>query len=107
MWPNATQVPKTLYLALRFTCDVYVPMFNVEYIDSTRTLIAHCYSVSAWYVPPPPRGMDAEAQPMLILVLVGTDAIPPGPLTVVLDDRVEYLLGDDSNQVVLGRVTIS
>jgi hypothetical protein len=107
MWPEATQDPKTLYVALPWTCDVSVSNFNIEYIDSSRTLIAHCYSVSAWYVPPAPRTMGAEAQPVLILVLVGTDAIPSGPLTVVLDDRVEYLLGDDSNQLVLGRVTIS
>ncbi len=107
MWPNATQSPKTLYLALSWACDVYVPMFNVEYIDSSRTLIAHCYSASAWYVPPPPRTMGVEARPILILVLVGTDAISPGPLTVVVDYRVEHLLGDDSNPVVLGTVEIS
>jgi hypothetical protein len=106
MWPEATQDTQTLYVALPSTCGVYVPNFNIEYVDSSRTLIAHCYSVSAWYVPRPPRTMGAEAQPTLILVLVGTGAISPGPVTVVLDDRVEHLLGDDSNQLLLGRVTI-
>ncbi len=41
------------------------------------------------------------------LVLVSTDAIPGGRLTVVQDDRIEHLIGDQTTETALGTVTIS
>ncbi len=108
-WPTVAQSPKTIYVGLPDSCAPFesVSGFNVEYVGSSRLLVFHCFSARAWFVPPPPRTMGVMAQPTIILATVPTDAIPAGSLTVVLDDRVEHLLGDDSNQLVLGRVTIS
>jgi hypothetical protein len=44
---------------------------------------------------------------MTALILVPTDAISPGMLTVIRDDRIEHLVGDQSTEVRLGTLTVS
>jgi hypothetical protein len=107
-WPTVAQSPKTIYVGLPASCLPFgsASGLNVEYVGSSRLLLFHCVSARAWFVPPAPRMMGVMAAPTIILVSVPADAIPAGSLTLVQDDRVEHLLGDDSTQVVLGRVTI-
>jgi hypothetical protein len=78
--------------------------FNVEYIASNRTVIIHCYLARAWLSAPGPRGVYAVAP--LQLLLVPTSGILPGNLSIVEDDRVEHLLGDQSSESPLGRALI-
>ena len=51
--------------------------------------------------------MNNVTPPGLFLFLVSSEAITPGEVTIVRDDRVEHLLGDDSHETQLGTVTIS
>lgn len=103
LWPSLAQNPKTLYVTVPASCGG----FNVEYMASSHTLVVHCYTALGWYVAPDLGPPGVEAAPTLILLLVPTGSIAPGDLTVVRDDRVEHLVGDDSSQVVLGKVAIS
>lgn len=108
-WPEVTQSPKTIYVGLPASCAPFDSSsgLNVEYVGSSRLLVFHCFSARAWFVPPAPRMAGVTAAPTIILATISTAPIPAGSLTVVRDDRVEHLLGDDSTQVVLGRLTIS
>ncbi len=99
-WPQFSQSPKTLYLAWR-RCSV----FNVEYIDVNRTLIIHCYSAGTLI--PPLRLPGVVAQSFLDLMVVPTDALSPGSLGIIEDDRVEHFIGDYSSEVLLATATIS
>jgi hypothetical protein len=100
-WPQFAQSPKTLYMAWR-RCWV----FNVEYIDVNRTLIIHCYTAGTVI---PPRAMlpGVVAMSFLDLLVVPTDAISPGSLGIIEDDRVEHFIGDYSNEFLLATATIS
>jgi hypothetical protein len=113
-WPQLKQSPRTLYVAWP-SCGIYYYLptgvqtvysdLNVEYLGSGKTLIIHCYFARAriWF--PGPPGVSAEA--VTALLVVPTDDIPPGPLTVVVDYRIEHLLGDDSTAYPLGTAAIS
>jgi hypothetical protein len=100
-WPQLSQSPKTLYLAWT-RCSV----FNVEYIAFNRTLVIHCFtagdSVPTFFSPG-----GVVAQRFLDLLLVPTDAMSPGSLSIIEDDRVEHFLGDSSTEVQLATATIS
>ncbi len=100
-WPQFSQRPKTLYLAWT-RCWV----FNVEYIAFNQTLVIHCFtagdSVPTFFSPG-----GVVAQRFLDLLLVPTDAMSPGSLGIIEDDRVEHFLNDSSNEVVLATATIS
>jgi hypothetical protein len=100
-WPQFSQSPKTLYLAWT-RCSV----FNVEYIAFNRTLVIHCFTAGD-SVPPffSPGGVVALR--FLDLLLVPTDAMSPGSLSIIEDDRVEHFLGDSSTEVQLATATIS
>lgn len=107
-WPRLTQTPKTLYVGLPSSCDPYdyVAGFNVEYLRSERTLIFHCHLAAPWIaLPPGARGV--VMLPSTALVLLPTNAISPGMLRVVRDDRIEHLLGDQTTETELGTATIS
>jgi hypothetical protein len=99
-WPQFSQSPKTLYLAWT-RCFV----FNVEYIAFNHTLIIHCYTAGT--VIPPVRLAGVVAQSFLSLLLVPTDAISPGSVSIIEDDRVEHFIGDYSSEVLLATATIS
>ena len=110
--PQLTQSPATLYVGW-LPCGSVSAYgesgvshgFNVEYIAANHTVIIHCYLARAWLSYPGPRGVYAVAP--LQLLLVPTSAILPGNLSIVEDDRVEHLLGDQSSESPLGRALIS
>ena len=99
-WPQLSQSSKTLYLAWT-RCSV----FNVEYIASNRTLVIHCFSAGTLI--PPVSLPGVVAQRFLDLLLVPTEAMSPGSLSIIEDDRVEHFIGDYTNEVVLATATIS
>jgi hypothetical protein len=109
LWPDLKQSPNTLYVGLSPGCVVYDPVYglNVEYLAVSHRLTIHCYSTSAWIAPPVRSCGNCPPGPVTIILLVPTNAIEPGPLTVIRDDRVEHLLGDDSTEVALGTLTVS
>jgi len=100
-WPQLSQSPKTLYLAWT-RCTV----FNVEYFALNRTLVIHCFTAGD-SVPPLFSPGGVVAQRFLDLLLVPTDAMSPGSLGIIEDDRVEHLFSDSSNEVQLATATIS
>ena len=109
LWPELKQSPNTLYVGLSTDCVVYNPVYgvNVEYLAVNRRLTIHCYSTSAWISMPVGSPGIGPSGPWTRLLLVPTNAIEPGPLTVIRDDRIEHLLGDDSTEVALGTLTVS
>jgi hypothetical protein len=100
-WPQFSQSPKTLYLAWT-RCSV----FNVEYLASNRTLVIHCFTAGE-SVPPLLHPGGVVAQRFLDLLLVPTDAMSPGSLGIIEDDRVEHFFSDSSSEVLLATATIS
>jgi hypothetical protein len=105
------QSPATLYVGWG-PCGSVSPFesgvsggFNVEYIAASQTVIIHCYVARAWLSAPGPRGVYTIAP--LQLLLVPTSGILPGILSIVEDDRVEHLIGDQSSESPLGRALIS
>ena len=99
-WPQFSQSPKTLYLAWT-RCWV----FNVEYIASNRTLVIHCFTAGTLI--PAVRLPGVVAQSFLSLLLIPTDAMSPGSVGIIEDDRVEHFIGDYSSEVPLATATIS
>ncbi len=104
IWPQVNQSPLTLYVGVLSTCGY---RFNVEYRAHDRRLLVHCYSAGAWIAFPASCCPGVMASPTLALVLVSTDAIPSGRLTVTRDDRIERWLSDQSAESQLGSVIIS
>jgi hypothetical protein len=100
-FPNLTQNPATLYVP-------WTPCagFNVEFGAPSRTVVIHCYSAAPW-ISTTPRLMGVEAQPRLGLLLIPTQSIPPGNVTVVQDFRVEHFLHDDIYESQLGIASIA
>ena len=111
-WSQLTQSPATLYVGW-LPCGSYSSVgeyggagaFNVEYVGSSRKMIIHCYFARPWVWRPGPPGTYAIAP--LMLLLVPTNAIPPGTLSMVQDDRLEHLFGDQSSESTLSTATIS
>jgi hypothetical protein len=111
-WPQLTPSSKTLYVGW-LPCGSYSKVggqgiangFNVEYLSSNRTMIIHCYFARPWIWQPGPPGTYAIAP--LVLLLVPTNAIPTGTLSIVQDDRLEHLIGDQSAESTLATATIS
>jgi hypothetical protein len=100
-WPQFSQSPKTLYLTW-MRCFI----FNVEYIASNRTLIIHCYTAGT-VIPTSLQHPGAAALATRDLLVVPTDAISRGSLSIIEDDRVERFIGDYSTAVPLATATIS
>ncbi len=110
-WPTLIQSPKTLYLGWA-PCGQYffypVPRFygfNVEYVDSQRAVLIHCYFAAPWVRGHLPEGVGPTGA--LSLLLISTDAIPSGSLTVVQEDRIEHLFGDQVTNFTIATATIS
>jgi hypothetical protein len=81
-------------------------IFNVEYIASNRTLIIHCYTAGT-FIPTSLQHPGAAALATRDLLVVPTDAISRGSLSIIEDDRVERFIGDYSTAVPLATATIS
>jgi hypothetical protein len=94
----------TLYVGVLSTCG---SGFNVEYHGHDRLLVVHCYTAAAWIGFPASCCPGVTAGPTLALVLVPTEAIHSGRLTVVRDDRMERWLSDQSTESQLGTLIIS
>ncbi len=110
-WPKLTQSPKTLYVGWS-PCGEYwndpVPRylgFNVEYVESQRTVLIHCYLATPLIHGPVAPG--ARTTGALALVLVPTDLIHAGNLSIIQEDRVEHLFGDQVTDFTVATATIS
>lgn len=103
MWPRVKQRPKTLYVGLLPSCPGY---FNIEYFARDRRLTIHCHVAWPWIsIPTGAHGVAAIRG--TTLVEAATDAITPGEIRVVQDDRIEHLIGDQTTETELGTVTIT
>jgi len=100
-WPQFSQSPMTLYLTWR-RCFV----FNVEYITSRRALIIHCYTAGT-FIPSAPQHPGTAAESTRDILVAPTDAMSPGSLNIVEDDRVERFIGDYTTERQLATATIS
>jgi len=112
-FPNLKQSPQTLYMVWAGCIDwsgagVIIPWqgYNVEYFPSNRQLVFHCYTAKPW-VYLPDRLMGVAAFPTLALYAVPTAAMGAGSLSIVEDDRLEHLMGDQSTEFQLATATLS
>jgi hypothetical protein len=106
LWPDLTQSPYTLYLGLPGSCSRQNGYgFNVEYVEFSRTMIVHCYYAAPWVTLPNLRG-STQSEPITVLMTMQIEAVSPGILSVVRDDRIERLFEDQSDHLQLGTVTI-
>lgn len=101
------QTPKTLYVPWR-GCMAFGVLtgFNAEYLPGSRTLVLHCYRAEPLLSLPQRVVMGAAPRAPQSLLLVSTDSIPAGNLTIVVDYRVERLKGDESNEFPVAVATI-
>jgi hypothetical protein len=106
-FPQLTQSTKTLYipwLSCRYT-SFGANGFNLEYEPTRRAVVIHCYLATplVWR-----RPLTSFASPQieLSLLLVRTSSLPAGPVTVIEDDRIEHLIGDQSTEHPMGTATI-
>jgi hypothetical protein len=111
MWPSLSQTPKTLYVPMRGggVSSSNPSGSNIEYDPSGRTLMIHNYeSQPLLVIQRADQTPGAALRPTISLLVVATDAMTPGSITVVEDIRIEHVLGDQSTgSYVLGTVTIS
>jgi hypothetical protein len=111
-WPKLAQTSEVLYVWWQACGEYwYAPAhavndgFNVEYLGSNRTLTIHCYFATPWIQTPGPPGVTMTVA--FALLVVPTNAFRPGKLTIVQDDRLEHLAGDQSTQFQVATATIS
>jgi hypothetical protein len=111
LWPGLAQTPMTLYVALAgpSVTSSDPSGFNVEYDRTSRTLFVHRYASQALFVPHlADETPGAGLQPNIELLVVSTSTIPSGTITVVEDDWIERLTGDQSSRRgILGKAAIS
>jgi hypothetical protein len=112
LWPEIQQTSKTLYVGISTDCFQYnfLSDFNVEYQSTNRRLTIHCYRASpwiTWFTPASCRKDCVPGGPLTAIFVVPIDAITPGPLTVIRDDRIEHSLGDQSVEATVGTLTVS
>ncbi len=107
-FPKLTQSPRTLYIPWLWCVFTSLGAngFNVEYQPSRRTLVIHCYLARPWLWRQPLMSF-ANPQPWLSLLLVPTASLPAGPVSVIQDDRIEHLIGDQSTEHQMATATIS
>ena len=106
-FPALTEVPNRLYLPWR-GCTPWSDSqgYNIEYLNTARKLVIHCYAVAPWIaVRQPVTGVFAI--PSVELLVVPTGAFGPGAVQITEDDRIERLVGDLGNEVQLATVAIS
>lgn len=78
---------------------------NVEYLPASRTLAIHCYSAESFISMWRPNLRVAQLPP--ILLLVPTESLSVGNISIVEEDRVEHLWGDHSYMNPIATATIS
>jgi hypothetical protein len=113
LWPGLSQANHTLYVAMwsgLFRLTDSPPSLNVDYQPSSRTVTIH-RSVSlpllVWRSSNDQRDHAALAATLNLLV-VHVGGVPAGVVTVVTDDWVERITGDErGGEATLGTVELS
>jgi hypothetical protein len=108
LWPGLAQTPRTLYVAFS-SGSLGGPVTNVEYEPRSRTLTIHgCAGRPLLVVRFGSPREGTELQASLGLLVVSTDGIPTGKMTVVGDGWIERLTGDEQRgSATLGTVEIA
>lgn len=110
VWPAAAQQPNKLYVGLESggAPSSNPSGWNIEYNPSSRKLTIHNYESRALLVlQRPDETPGAAVQESIDLMVVATDSISQGTITVVIDSRIERLLGDQATGTyLLGTVMI-
>jgi len=112
-FPNLTQTPHTLYLVCPHFTDKtdageITPWggYNFEYVPSTRELVIHCYRAKAWlYAHQYLYGVAGTGR--WALVAVSTTRMGSGTITILEEDHLEHLVGDQTDEYQLATATIS
>ncbi len=96
------------------TCDASVGAgeitpwggYNFEYVPSTRELVIHCYRAKAWlYAHQYLYGVAGTGR--WALVAVSTTRMGSGTITILEEDHLEHLVGDQTDEYQLATATIS
>ena len=112
LWPNLDQTPNTLYVP-SLSDNAWPPGdgpsgFNVEYQPSIRKLTIHQYVTEPLIVWRHPESTGAGLAPGLDLLVVSTNGISSGVVTVEVDSWIERLTGDEpSGNGTLGTAEVS
>jgi hypothetical protein len=112
-FPSLTQSAQTLYLNWSNCTDWYGAGeitrwegYNVEYIASIKELVIHCYRAKPWlYAHDYLYGVAAV--PQYALATMSTVGMGSGTITIMEDDHLEHLVGDQSDGFQLATATIS
>ncbi len=111
-FPNLVQTPQTLYLTWPHCVGgwgggevITWQGYSIDYVPSTRRLVIHCYFAAPWVRGHLPEGVRTTGA--LSLLLIPTDAIPSGILSIVQEDRIEHLFGDQVTDFTIATATIS
>jgi hypothetical protein len=111
-FPKLTQDLQVLYVVWRHCAwsengnHVTSQGFNLDFLPATRTLVIHCYAATPWLLLPPKAHGIAPSPPVTLLV-VNTASIGAGSINVREEDRLEYLLGDQSTEFQVATAMIS
>jgi len=112
-FPTLTQSTQTLYVTWS-RCTSWsgfgevIPWegYNVEYIASTRKLVIHCYRSKPWlYAHEYLYGVAGV--PQYALAAMSTAGISSGTISIVEDDHLEHLVGDQSDEFQVATANIS
>jgi len=112
-YPNLTQSAQTLYLIWPHCVSwsgggEVTPWdgYNFEYVPSTRELVIHCYRAKPWlYAHQYLFGVAGTGR--WALVAVSTVGMGSGAITIIEDDHLEHLVGDQTDDYQLATATIS
>jgi hypothetical protein len=112
-FPNLVQTPQTLYLTWPHCVGgwgggevITWQGYSIDYVPSTRRLVIHCYRAKPWlYTPEYVYGL--VALPRYLLASVSTTGMTAGTITIVEDDHLEHLVGDQTDEYQLATATIS
>jgi hypothetical protein len=106
-FPALTETPNVLYLPWR-GCSNWGDSqgYNVEYLTTARKLIIHCYASEPWIVVSHPAN-GVFAIPTVNLLVVPSGSMGPGVVQIDEDDRIERLVGDLSDEILVATATIS
>lgn len=113
VFPGLAQRSQTLYVVWAGCLDwsgagPVIPWegHNIEWFPGSRTIVFHCYTAKPWLYFPE-RLMGLATLPAYVLVAVPTAGMGPGPITIIEDDRLEHLVGDQSTEYQLATAQIS
>ena len=112
-FPQLAQSDHTLYYVWSGCIDwsgagAVIPWegHNIEYFESSRTLLVHCYIGTA-YVYRPETFFGVAGEFAGTLLAIPTSGIGSGSLQIREDDRLEHLVGDQSTEYDLATATIT